>query len=738
MTTEDLDFIERLNKRDPEVFQGFKVFEDYYKNSFRSTYVSEIIKGENIKIKPDNIRVDEPVDESIVPIETIDKLFNEFCKKKLYEYQRQAILKILELEEKQEHVDPVTGHTIVHNGLMLNLPIGSGKSLIFMGLALFFNSVKIHPIIISTDGRSINEFEHVSFEKYPFYYENCAYDKNTVNAVQVIKTDLQRKCTVILTYEHLLSQIKQYFQDDFDKSILKMRKILYINYQGLKPNVDIEDVDILVVVSDEYNVNRLVDLSYQKPFARVIIDDYTNMADLPKLRQILTYSFIPVSGSGFEGSIDRIPSSYYSLKNVPSEKIKLVGDPHKTYEGVMRSNIITGEILTSKSDFDVYSFVSMVEEMVSKLPGCEKMQLSDFIGEFETSNSINTFIKYGFFIQNMPLFKSMIPGLIQDLESGKADEKAASHFIDWFNNTKDIKFKNLLCSPNPSNQAKSITTLVNSPCIICKDPKDKTFGFGIISSCCGAFICSKCIKMAATKEIVNSENLKDKIIDKENSYCVCCRDKNPRYFFNSTQHSIGVESRSYLLAEKYFENSECEKHYSIDYYFYMMKNGFKLRDDCCCGQAINVYRDIQQKLISPNIFKTKTIPVIEKVRNGDLLFPNIITAIFKTYQELELAPVDNSTLLVYKCKEILKPRIMESFTNLQNIPNSPFTKTRIVFSDSVGSVIGLSMNIIGIIVYDKSNEEDYSMLQLIGRLLRISAYGQKILFYIENNTNAYV
>ena len=170
-----------------------------------------------------------------------------------------------------------------------------------------------------------------------------------------IKTELQRECTVILTYSHLISQLKQYFADDFTKQIMRQRVIKYFDYHELRDDSNI-DAHILVVVADESNVEQLIVRSYDKPFARVVIDDYTNMTDLPKLRQILTFSFIPVSGSGFEMDGNRtnlIPSSYYSLKNINDEAIKLVGDPDKTYEGVMRSNILTGEIICTSSDFDI-------------------------------------------------------------------------------------------------------------------------------------------------------------------------------------------------------------------------------------------------------------------------------------------------------------------------------------------------------------------------------------------------
>ena len=740
---ESSSFVSKLDKRDKEVFEAFKVFEDFYGHSFRRTRISEIIDGENIKIKDDNINLDEEVDESIVPVEQIRKLFDVFCTKKPYEYQFKAICKILEMETKQVHLDPVTNKHIRTNAVVLALPIGSGKSLVFEFLALFFNKVPIHPIIISTNGDAICETDQVPFENYPFYYENCAYVEEDATAVQAIETELQRECTVILTYRHLLAQLKQYFAEDFKPAITKQRKIEYFDYHELANDKKMQDaswldnVQVLVVVADEANVNKLIELSYQKPFARVIIDDYTNMSDLSRLREILTFSFIPVSGSGFEKSINEIPSSYYSLKNVPSEKLKLVGNPEKTYEGVMRSNIMTGDIMTSKSEFDVYSFVSMIEDLIHRLPGCEKETPLTLFKEFQESQRIELYIKYGFFIQNITTFKRMLPSLIQDLNHGAVADEPVSHFIEWANNTEDNLFKRLMTTPNNGNETRTYPTLVNSKCVVCKRTKDQTYGFGVIASCCGAFICSECIDKAATREIVdvNPKEIRKLVMD--DYYCVCCRDKHPRYYFNSTQHSAGSETRSFVFADRYFEHADVEGHFSIDYYFRMLKSGWDMRLDCCNGRAINIHNDISQGVIDVNVFKTKKIE-IEKIRNGDLLFPQVLTAIYNTYKELKLKPVDNSILLVYRCKPILQQRMQDRFNELASLPDSPFKTLRLSFHDTVGSVIGLSMNIMGLVIYNSEDEEFFSMVQLLGRLLRISSYGQKILFYVNNDTNAYV
>ena len=137
------------------------------------------------------------------------------------------------------------------------------------------------------------------------------------------------------------------------------------------------------------------------------------------------------------------------------------------------------------------------------------------------------------------------------------------------------------------------------------------------------------------------------------------------------------------------------------------------------------------------MFKKNIIPEIEKIRSSDILFPQVLTAIYSAYVKTGLKPVDNSILLVYKCKDNLQSRMIDRFNELKALPDSPFAKTNLQFKETVGSVIGLSMNIIGIVVYSSEQEEWFSMIQLIGRLLRISSYGQKILFYINNNNQAY-
>lgn len=737
MQTSD-EFIAKLDKRDPIVYQAFDEFKKFFDNDWRNTKVSEIIDGENISIKPENIRIDDPIDPeyfSEAEQNQVKLVFEKFCTKKPYQYQIDSAMKILEMENKQERV--YDGETIVSNGYQLSLPIGAGKSLVFEFLALFFPNVKLHPIIVSTNGTSIPEHEQIQMEKYPFFYENATFIKEKTPAVMVLETELQRKCTVILTYHHLLNQMKYYFSDDWKKQITSKKRIEYVDSYQLKDDFDIDNCDILVVVADEPNVNKLIQMSYIKPFARVIIDDYTNMTDLPYLRQILTFSFIPVSGSGFEKNINEIPSSYYSLKNIPSEKIKLVGNPDKVYEGVIRTNVLTGEIMTCVSEFDIYSFVSFLEDACRRLPGCDKEAPSTLFKEINDRPIVENYIKYGFFVQNIDSFRSTIPMLIADIESGEADKNKVSCFVDWFNNTPDKKFRDLMRLPlnAGNNNAKSISTLINSKCIICQRTKENTLGFGIISSCCGAFICASCIDKASTHEIVDTSTT-EKLYTKD-CYCVCCRCKNPRYYFNSRATSSTNETYAYTLAQRFFDISEVDGHYPVDYYFYMIKNGWTPRLNCSNGKGINIYNDIKQGLISKDVFETNTIPEINKIKSADILFPQVLSAIYNTFVNLKIKPVDRSVIIVYKCKDILRKRIIDLFEMLKTQQGSPLSETRLVFVDNISSIIGMQLNVLALLVYDDSTDEYFSRRQLIGRIIRISSSGQKLIIYVRNNKTAY-
>ncbi len=84
------------------------------------------------------------------------------------------------------------------------------------------------------------------------------------------------------------------------------------------------------------------------------------------------------------------------------------------------------------------------------------------------SPKVENFIKYAFFIQNLDSFKTILPVLINDISVGEVESEKVSYFIDWFNNTKDLKFKSLMCSPSSvaQNNNSIINTIVNSTFIV--------------------------------------------------------------------------------------------------------------------------------------------------------------------------------------------------------------------------------------------------------------------------------
>jgi hypothetical protein len=217
-----MTLIDRLNSHSELVKQTFNIFKEQYNNAFRDVVITDIINGENIEIKPDNILIDK--DQKFKDDNFEKKL--TFCNKKLYKYQRNVIYKLRELEICSYVIHKEK--KIVSNGFLLSLPVGSGKSLVFQFISLFYRAVPKHPIIISVDGRNIPQHEPRQLKEYPFFYENCGYIEGEANAVQVFENYTQRELTVLLTHDHLIDQMKDYFENDFSPKILDTANIQYV------------------------------------------------------------------------------------------------------------------------------------------------------------------------------------------------------------------------------------------------------------------------------------------------------------------------------------------------------------------------------------------------------------------------------------------------------------------------------------------------------------------------------
>ena len=164
------ELIEKLNSHSKNVEEGYNIFKECYKSAMKPTFISDIVNGEIIEIKPENILVSSPVEDKYKINEEHYERFCQFCTKKLYKYQSDAIRKIRELECRGYNINSYTGEKVISNGWLLSLPIGSGKSLVFQFLALFYRDVPCHPIIISRDGRNIPDNDQAELKLYPYYY----------------------------------------------------------------------------------------------------------------------------------------------------------------------------------------------------------------------------------------------------------------------------------------------------------------------------------------------------------------------------------------------------------------------------------------------------------------------------------------------------------------------------------------------------------------------------------------
>jgi hypothetical protein len=145
-----MTLLSRLNSHSELVKKSFDIFREHYKNAFREVVITDIINGESLEIKPENILIHKNQKFSDEMFETKLKL----CTKKLYNYQKNAIYKLRELE-----LSGCVSHKhkkIISNGYLLSLPVGSDKSIVFLFL-------------------SIPQHEQLQWKYYPYFYENCGY-----------------------------------------------------------------------------------------------------------------------------------------------------------------------------------------------------------------------------------------------------------------------------------------------------------------------------------------------------------------------------------------------------------------------------------------------------------------------------------------------------------------------------------------------------------------------------------
>lgn len=589
----------------PELIEfAYKEFQDIYKNKVKKTTINNIVNGEIISTKDTNIFVDEIIDDAEFT-QFNDPKFNDRLKlitKTLYNYQISAIKKIRELELNGYYINQKTKEKIRSNGWLLRLPIGSGKSLVFTYLALIYNSIPLNPIIISTSGFHIPEAEMTQLKYYPYYYENVGYIEGKENAVVMLKDYIQRPITVIITHRHLLQQLSDYIKTDFKAGVLKLRKI---NYATHKNEIDL-DCDVLITIGENDIIKHLVSLSYEQPFMRIIVDDYTNMSGVDEFRQILATSTLFVSGSGFERDKNKISPSYYTLKHIEVDKYSLVSNPEDTKKGILRDSIATFNLIGSTTDFSTYSFINEIEEYCMSRYNLMPQQLYPFIEK--NGNKLQDYFGLAFIIKNFDRFNNAINNVEKDLKKGILKEERVKYYKQWYNimkseiieeyydfnqqsqqrELKRRKIENPLMKQllqNSNNAVTTIQTLVQQKCSCCQTLMEFNYGWGFVSTCCGSFFCANCSDSMVSSNLCffkNNSNIEIKrCTDENNYYCVICHKTNPTYFVNSCRHKRN-NIHAYSIIEEYMDVNDIleNKSTKFDYYFKMILEGFKPTKKC--------------------------------------------------------------------------------------------------------------------------------------------------------------
>ena len=778
----------------------YEIFREIYKNRVKQTKVESIINGEIITTNKDNIFVNTTTFE--------DPKFDDKCKlltKKLFSYQANSIKMIRQIELSNEYVLN-NGEKLVTNAILLKLPIGAGKSLVFETLAMLYRDVPPKPIIISTSGINIPEDKMTQLKFYPFYYENAGYiidseGNSKENCVVVMKNYVQReKLTVIITHFHLIDQLLDYFKSDFISQLFDP-KITKIAVATDVRSINL-DCNILIVPAKPEIIERLSILSWEMPFSRIIVDDYTNMPGIEEYRQILATSTIFVSGSGFERDIEKIPPSYYTLRHVDINKFSLVAKPEETSKGILRNNIITYNLIGAQNNFSMYKFVNDVDEQcINKY----RLVASNLYSRIETNGGklIDYFI-LNFILKNFDKLNKSINLIMRDIESEKLDKSKVEFLMKW---KEIINDKVKVINPNykrniqnkgnqnvnqqnknnqkqnqqsvnqnefneienplynvlfkPINQIpQGIQPMLMQNCQVCGALPQEHKGWGLISCCCGAFFCSKCLKSMVTKNLIinNESRTKQKEIKDNNYYCVVCHKCNPVYVSNSTRHKDIPNIQTYHLVDEFMDNSELKGHLHVDYYFKMFIDGFKPRyyegktiecevSDDKFDEAFKdnenskndeAQADLNNEIIDEDKIKNKieikdVSKIIEPLIPKDQLAVNCIGRINECLKKLEIKPAEMNTikpqLLVYGCPDYMQKRVEQYFKYYSVSKDESLYGLSVLFKNNMSELIGLHQNIFGILVWNNPKNID-EIQQLIGRIVRLNNWNNPVYFYI--------
>lgn len=735
-----------MSMKDSELIDvAFNEFKDFYGQRVTKTTINAIINGEVIKTHENNIFVNKPhswssrnktefYDESETFIEFDDpKLPNKLklVNKTLYDYQLDSIKKIRELELNGKYVCEKTGEIIRSNGWLLHLPIGAGKSLVFLFVAIFYNTVPSHPIIVSTSGRNIPDKEMTQPKVYPFYYENVGYIEGKENCAIEYYDYNQRPMTIIITHDHLMDQLANYLREDFHPKLLDHVKIKFVNSSR---DFDMQ-ANVLIVPAKTEFINKLVQFSYEQPFMRVIIDDYTNMNNVDDYRQILASSTLFVSGSGFERDKNRIPPSYYTLRHIDVDKISMVAPVESTQKGILRNSIATFNINSSETEFSSYQHIQSLEEYCNSKYNLPPGSIYSAIEN--NGNKIKDYLGLTFLIHNMDRLGNAMNNVEKDLKNGKLKEERVSHYMKWRleymnNNAKEL-YKDSAKGPVKTREIQnpfykdlmsrsSVTTgsepILHQKCQICENTFEScNNGWGFIATCCGSFFCYQCAKVMVTKDII--DHTKGTRITSDDCYCTVCHKKNPTFFVNCVRSKANSNVQSYSLVDMFMDTSDLSNSAHFDYFFKMLIDGFK-----------------------PKYFEGRPIEItVDNSNDGEIiqLFPkdqltiNAIQIIDATLKNLEIKPHELNTtrpcLLFYGCPQYMESKIRQYFKQFSSNRESNLFNVEIEFKSGMNSLIGLHQNILAIIVWNEPANKD-EIHQLIGRILRLNSWNNPLYFYI--------
>lgn len=745
-----INYVDKFKTESELTNKSVEIFKKYYGDTARKTKISAIIDGDIIKIHPNNINIHEVASENEKLRNEVIMLAKRYCNLDLYDYQIDAIVSLVKMEQDGKYVAK-DGKEIISNGWLLKLPVGSGKSVVFQFLALFWRtSIPKHPIIISIDGSKIPDNERIGFRDYPHYYESCQYSPKESYSVAVLDHYRYRNITIIITYTHLMQQLAKYFVDNFKREVFST----FNPKSGIRVACEtrtvtkemVDNCDVLAITCSNENMRKLAELSRERPFKRIIIDDYTSLPSLDTFRQIWATSTIFVSGSGFDRPIDTIPSCYYSLKNTDHEYITFVGDPEKTLKGVIRDNIATIKLVGTDNTFNSYQFVKDVEEKSMRVFKTDPIKCYPLF----TTKGTKTceYLKYCFIISNA----HGIANVIRNIETDQVDEKLIPNYLKWKESVKDSTLFNTLLKDESifyRTLSKESLEMINTSCYNCQSNYGTHCGFGVISLCCGAYYCRSCVSVMSTKRLQYDNKI---ITDKVNSYCVSCRTVNPKFIPNVLYHRDN-DIPMYNVIKQHFETKEFEKCLQgCDYVFYILNEGLVPKDHN--GRPVNITIDMVERKLDLESIKT-SIPKIDVLYSKDQIAIASIRVIEECYRELGLKSSVDSYILIYNCPPELHNRINHAFMTSTRNPNeilrkrkgkqtnneesnnqvSPLCNTHLIFHNTISSLIGLHRNIIAIIQWTKPREAD-ELVQLSGRIMRINTWDTPLYFYITCTTLA--